>query len=209
MRMTATARAVRALAAASALCLAAGRLAAQSGDGDPLSNAGVVRASAAVDSVFIDRIVRESWVGGGDFASYLMARLGIRPIPHDLRLRVSVDTLQILLHGRIEDLPWEARRALGPLFSFFGPDTPVAAHVDLVSAGPRAVRFRLAAVSINGLTVPDRLLQAVMSQVGEQYPALTHTGRDLFVEIPPTAQVLLDPGGVRLVGPDAAQPGQP
>lgn len=196
---------MRTLAVLGTLSLVAGPLLGQEPAGDPLTNQGVVRASAAVDSVFIDRTLSHAPVAGGDFASYLMARLGIRPIPPDLRLRVTVDTTLILFHGRIEDLPGEARRALGPLLGFFGPETPVAAQVQLESAGPRAVRFRLANVIINGITIPERLLQIVMAQVGDQYPALTATGRDLFVEIPPTSQILLAHGTVRLVGPESAQ----
>jgi hypothetical protein len=37
--------------------------------------------------------------------------------------------------------------------------------------------------------------------VGRQYPALSRTGRDLFVEVPLDATVALAPGGVRLVAP--------
>lgn len=179
----------------------AGRLGAQVPFGDSLTTAGIYRASAMVDSVFVDRSLAETTVDGGDFASYLMARLGIIPIPSDLGFRVAVDTLRILLNGRVRDLPAQARQELGALLSMLPAETPVVAQVDLLSAGARAVRFRLSAVTMGGIEVPDALLQSVMSQVGQRYPALTRSGRDLFVEIPATARVALVSGGVRLVGP--------
>lgn len=190
------------------LSLAAGSIQAQGPGGDLLTNAGVARVSAVVDSVFIDQTLGASEVRGGDFASYLMARLGVTPLPPDLRLRVSVDTQQIMFHGEIQDLPVEAREALGPLFLLFGPETPIAAYVELLEVGSRRVRFRLASIRINDVGVPERLLATVMSHVGSQYPALTPSGRDLLVEIPPTARIVLAENAVRLVGPQRAGSGQ-
>ncbi len=164
----------------------------------PLSTAGVFRATAAVDSVFLDRIADEATVDGGDWAAYLMARLGVYPIP-DMGFGVAVDSSRLLLAGRVGDLPPEARAILAPLFLLTGPDARVAAEIHLLAPAPRLVRFHLRAVTLNGVTVPDILVQTVMMQVGRYYPVLTASGRDLYVEIPEGGRVLLVPGGVRLV----------
>lgn len=168
---------------------------------DTLSNAGVLRASVLVDSVFVQKTRPQATIGGGDWTSYMMARLGIRPIPQGMGIHVAVDSARIELEGTIGDLPPEARAQLSPLFRVFGPDTPYTAEIALYPAGERAVRFRLASVTINHITIPDMWLQTVMTGVGKQYPALTHTGRDLFVAIPRGAQVSLVAQGIHLVAP--------
>ncbi len=188
---------------------AGGALAAQEPAGDPLTNDGVVRASAIVDSVFVDRHLPEAVVAAGDFASYLMARLGVIPIPDDLRFLVLVDSQRIRLNGRIQDLPQEARLELGPLIKVFPPETMLNAFIVLTTAGSRAIRFHLQSVTVNGFPIPEVALQAVLYDVGKSYPALTKTGRDLYVEIPPTAQVILSQGAVRLVGPHPGDAGSP
>ena len=164
---------------------------------------GVARASAVVDSVFVLRSVPTGFILAGDWAAHLMARLGIYPIPPDLRIAVLADTAHIVLRTRVGDLPPEARIALGPLVGMFPPQTEIEGDVLLQKGGPEFVRFHLAAARINGVTVPDRILQEAMTAVGRQYPALTRTGRDLLIQIPPYADVQLERGGVRLVGPPA------
>lgn len=174
--------------------------------GEAITNEGVVRASAAVDSVLLDGLATERVVGAGDFASYLMARLGVVPIPADLRFRVVPDTTLLRLTGRVADLPPEAVREVGPLLAFLDPETRLDALVALTRENLRAYRFRLAEVLIGGTRVPDDLLQMVMSDVGRRYPALSRTGRDLFVEVPPGATIALVPGGVRLGAPPVPDP---
>jgi hypothetical protein len=190
--------------------------AAQVSLSDQLSNAGVARASAKVDSVFIDRWIAETVIDGGDFGSYLMARLGVIPIPPDLKLRVSVDSQKILIHGRVADLPEEARQTLGPLFGMVPPHTPIAGEVELSRVTEEVIRFRLAVVRVNGIPLPEGLVAAVMYEVGRQYPVLGKSGRDLYVRIPSDGEVSLVPGGVRLRilgpeerGPARKFPGQP
>ena len=175
--------------------------------GEPITNEGVLRASAVVDSVLLDGQADERVVGAGDFASYLMARLGVVPIPADLRFRVVPDTAVLRLTGRVADLPPEAVREIGPFVAFLDPGTRLDALVALSRENPRAYRFRLIEVLIGGTRVPDDILQMVMSDVGRRYPALSRTGRDLFVEVPAGATIVLVPGGVRLVAPPA--PGEP
>lgn len=166
-----------------------------------LSDSGVVRASAAVDSVLVDRLIPVRTVSGGDFAAYLMARLGVHPIPSTLQFTVNVDTSAIQFRGRIRDLPPEAQAELGPVLAMFDPETWIVASVGLMSAGPRAVHFRLRGVTLNDVAIPDGLLDPMLNQVGVRYPALTSSGRDLFVEIPAGAAIALEPGTVRLTGP--------
>ena len=138
---------------------------------------------------------------GGDWGAYLMARLGAVPIPEDLKIEVVADTHRIVLRTRVGDLPPLAKQALGPLLGMLPPETTVEGEIGLDRLGPKVVRFRLTAVRLNDLQVPEKFLQEVMAGVGRQYPALTHTGRDLLIQIPLAAEVLLAPGGVFLIGP--------
>ncbi len=189
----------RGLAPTLLFCWLIGQIAlAQAPTGDQLTNAGVMRASAKVDSVFIDRFIPEAIVDGGDFGSYLMARLGVIPIPDDLKLRVTVDTQKILIHGRVADVPELVRQALGPLIGMVPLQTPIAGEVELSRINQEVIRFRLTAVRVNGIPLPEGLVAAVMYEVGRQYPVLGQSGRDLYVRIPPDGEVTLVPGGVRL-----------
>jgi hypothetical protein len=178
-------------------------LAAQAPDSTwkPIARDGVFRASALVDSVFVDRRLPAATVDGGDFAAYLMARLGARNLPPDLGYRVAIDTTLIRIGGRVADLPQDARRALGQLIMVLPADTRLEAQIALQPAGREAVRFRLQGATIQGFPIPETLLQPMMAQVGRQYPALTETGRDLFVQVPAGGRMALVPGGVRLSGP--------
>lgn len=177
--------------------------------GERLTNGGVLLASAVVDSVFVDGTLDSAFVLGGDFGSYLMARLNIWPIPRGLRLRVTVDTTGITIGGRLRDLPPEARAALGPLLGMFPPDTRVAGEISLAQVAREVVRFRLERVLVNGIALPEPLVAAVMLDVAKQYPALSRTGRALFVEVPQDARIVLATGGVWLQGPPADPPAQP
>jgi hypothetical protein len=189
-------------AALSALSWSAA-LAAQTPDFDwkPIAQDGVFRASALVDSVYIDRQLPGATVDGGDFAAYLMARLGARNLPPDFGYRVAIDTSLIRIGGRVADLPPDARRALAGLIMVLPGDTKLEAQIALQSAGREAVRFRLQGATIHGIPVPETMLQPMMAQVGRQYPVLTETGRDLFVQVPAGGRMALVPGGVRLTGP--------
>jgi hypothetical protein len=170
---------------------------------DSIRDAGVLRASATVDSVFVDRVVGEGYVGAGDWASYLMARLGIFPIPPDVKIEVTSDTGRIVLRTHVGDLPPEARQALGPLLAMVPAQTEVGGDISLLRVAREVVQFRLETVRINGVPIPEPILQSALFDVGRQYPALTKSGRDLFVEIPRDARVELGVGRVHLVGPPA------
>jgi hypothetical protein len=172
-------------------------LAGQDSTWQAITPEGVVRASSLVDSVFIDKQINQAVVGG----AYLMARLGVNRIPPDFQYRVRVDTALIHLGGRLADLPEEAKSSLGPLVMFLKPETRLLAEIDLQTAGPRAVHFRLRSVLIDGVPVPESLLQPVMASVGDEYPALTSSGRDLYVEIPQGGRMALRPDSVALALP--------
>lgn len=176
---------------------------------DSVTASGVFRASAVVDSVFVDKLADSGFVGAGDWAAYLMARLGIIPIPPDLRLKVVSDTLVIRISSRLGDLPDEARRALGPIVGMLPPETEIAGDITLSRAAREVVRFHLETVRLNGFPVPEPLVYSALLEVGRQYPALTRSGRDLFVEVPLDATVALATGGVRLLAPpDSARTGR-
>jgi hypothetical protein len=173
-----------------------------------ITRAGVVRAQAVVDSVFLDRHAPAGQIEGGDWASYLMARLGVTPLPENSEILIAVDTQGIVLSGRLQDLPAEARAMLGPLAALVDSGTVLAADIALIPAGRGLSHFRLTGVRIGWLPVPEIILRAMLLEVGDQYPALTKSGRDLYVEIPPDGRVSLVPGGVRIsiLPPEGTRP---
>ncbi|MGH7630140.1 MAG: hypothetical protein ACREOF_12330 [Gemmatimonadales bacterium] len=176
-----------------------------------LSEAGVYRAAALVDSVFVERARRESTVEGADFASYLVARLGVRPVPSDLALDVVVDSSGVRIGGRLDELPPQVKAELGAAVAFLDPGSIVTADVVLRPAGTGVVRFHLRSILVNGFPLPEPLLVPLMAEVGVRYPALTKTGRDLLVAIPADGDVQLLPGAVRVAisGPLGAAPRGP
>jgi hypothetical protein len=159
---------------------------------------GVVRAQAVVDSVFLDRMSKAGLIESGDWASYLMARLGVTPLPESTEMLVTTDTSGVIISGRIQDLPQEAREMVGPLLALVDSSTVLAALVVKVPAGKGLAHFRLRAVTVGGYPVPEVLLHSMLLRVGERYPALTKSGRDLLVQIPLDGTVVLETGAIRL-----------
>lgn len=160
--------------------------------------AGVARANEQVDSVFIDRHVAVQVIPGGDWVSYLAARLGAVPIPDSSGIQVAVDSQRILVEGRITDLPPETRSLFGPFAMFLDSASVIRAEVVMAPTGPGVVRFVLATMSVNGYRVPEALLSRFLAQVGRQYPVLTATGRELLVAVPEDGRVRLVDNGVHL-----------
>jgi len=163
-----------------------------------ITPAGVARAQAVVDSVFLDRKVEAGSIEGGDWASYLMVRLGVTPLPDSVGMVVAVDTLLITFSGRIQDLPPEAQAMLGPLSALIDPATIIIAEVEQVPAAVGLAHFRLRGVKVGMFPVPEVMLHSLLLDVGERYPALTKTGRDLYVQIPEDGKVALGLGMVVL-----------
>ncbi|HEX9092622.1 MAG TPA: hypothetical protein VF902_01440, partial [Coriobacteriia bacterium] len=122
------------------------------------------------------------------------------------KIEVASDTSRIALRTRVGDLPPQARQALGPLLGMFPAETEVGGDISLRRVAREVVQFRLETVRVNGIPLPDLLVQSVLLDVGRQYPALTKSGRDLFVEIPRDASVRLAVNRVHLVGPPADPP---
>jgi hypothetical protein len=178
-----------------------GQTARAASDPRAITADGVLRASALVDSVFVNRQLPAATVDAGDFTAYLMARLGVRDLPPALGYTVTADTSLIRIGGRISDLPSEAQLALGQLVLLLPPDTRLCAEVELSRAGKEAVRFHLHAVTVQEVPIPETFLISMMANIGRQYPALTSTGRDLYVQVPAGAMMTLVPGGVALTGP--------
>jgi hypothetical protein len=163
-----------------------------------ITPAGVARAQAVVDSVFLDRKAPRGAIEGGDWASYLMARLGVTPLPDSVGIVVVVDSQLITFSGRIQDLPSEARAMLGPLSALVDPATVLSAEIEQMPADKGLTHFRLRKVSVGPFPVPETMLRSMMMDIGDKYPALTQTGRDLYVQIPPDGRVTLSAGAVIL-----------
>ncbi len=183
-----------------ALLVTPGMLAAQTPDSlrGRLSNDGVLRATAQVESVFVDRTAPAAEVDGGDWASYLLARLGAGKIPEGLGIGIRVDTARIEVRGRLQDLPAETRALLGPIASMVDSSTVITADVLMGRTGPEVVRFWLRGLRLNGYPFPEFLLGSMMASIGRQYPALTKSGRDLYIQVPPDGQLRLGEGAIRL-----------
>ncbi|MDH4130222.1 MAG: hypothetical protein OEW17_01755 [Gemmatimonadota bacterium] len=188
------------------LLLVAAPLGAQTGaDGDaawrPITADGILRASALVDSVYIDRQLPQARVDGGDFAAYLLARLGAGALPADFGYRVSMDTTRVRIGGRVTDLPAMAKQSLSQLVLWLPPNTWLEADVRLLPAGKQGVRFHLEGASVQGIPIPETVLSPLLEGVGKQYPALTASGRDLYIQVPAGARMQLEAGAVRLTAP--------
>ena len=167
----------------------------------PITPDGILRASALVDSVYIDRQLPQATVDGGDFTAYLLARLGAGAIPPDFGYRVAMDSVRVLLGGTVADLPPQATQSLSQLIWILPADTWLEADIRLLPAGREGVRFHLQGASIRGIPVPESVLAPLLANVGKQYPALTATGRDLYGQVPTGAGMRLQPGAVRLTAP--------
>jgi len=151
-----------------------------------------------VDSVFLDRKLATGTIEGGDWASYLMVRLGVSPLPDSIGIVVAVDTQLITFSGRIQDLPPEAQAMVGPIGAIIDPATILSAEIEMLPAAEGLVHFRLRGVKVGAFPVPETMLRSMLLDVGDRYPALTKSGRDLYVQIPPDGKVALGQGVVVL-----------
>jgi hypothetical protein len=59
----------------------------------------------------------------------------------------------------------------------------------------------LQGASVQGIAIPEMILGSILAGVGKQYPALTASGRDLYIQVPSGAGMALEPGAVRLTAP--------
>ncbi len=163
---------------------------------DSVSVEGVYRAAAVVDSVFVDGLSRYGEIAPGDFGAYLLVRLGVEPFPEDLAWRVQAEQDIIFIRGRFKEIPEESRALFGNLLMFMDSTTTLEVEVRMAPAGVALARFRLARVLVNRVPIPEFLLSQILYSVGRQYPALTETGRDLYLQIPADGRITLWPGKI-------------
>ncbi len=189
---------VRHIAIAVLMAATAGPLAAQQQDGNRLTNEGVVRAASAVDSVFLERTHLVDTVNIGDFAAYLLARLGVPPFEDSLAFRVSSDSSRVRISGRLMDFPPETRAELGGVFSFIDSTAPLVAEISMPQRSNGLMRFRLERVMINGFGVPTFLLNPALAEWERRYPVLSSGGREFLVAMPPEAVAKILRDGIEL-----------
>lgn len=163
---------------------------------DSVSLEGVLRAGAVVDSVFVDQVAAYGEIAPGDFGAYLLARLGVDPFPDNLAWRIQAEQDVLYIRGRFTDIPDESRALFGNLLLFVDSTTTLEAEVRAAPAGAALARFRLTRVLVNRIPVPEFLLAGIFTSVGREYPALTESGRDLYMQIPPDGRVRIAPGKI-------------
>ena len=167
-------------------------------DGWRISNAGVVRADSAIEAVFLERTRQIDTVAIGDFASHLLARLGVPPFEDSLRFRVTADSMLVRITGRLMDFPPESRHELGPIFNFIDSTTPFTAEIAMPQRSGGVMRFRLERVRVSGFPIPDLLLLPALREYDRRYPVLATDGRELLVAMPPDGEARLVEGGIEI-----------
>lgn len=173
--------------------------------GSPLTNAGVVRATAQVDSVFISRLTDTVTIDGGDFLASLLARIGAGRFDDSAGFRVTVDSNVARINGRLQDFSPEKRRELGAFFSFLDSTTVWTAEISLPQKGNGVMRFRLERLLIGTMPIPELILAPALSLYASVYPELSAGGREFLIAIPESAQATLLEDRIRLTMP----PGKP
>ena len=165
------------------------------------TNAGVARANLSVDSVFVARTLAADTIEIGDFAGYLIARLGVPPFSDSLNFIVTADSLRARITGRLMDFPVEARAELGPIFTFLDSTSVFSVDISMPQHSDRLMLFRLERATIRGIPIPDMLLVPALAEYARRYPVLTGGGRELLVEMPPGATARLVTNGVAIYLP--------
>ena len=167
--------------------------------GSRISNAGVLRAEAATDSVFINRSRLVDTVDIGDFASFLLARIGAPPFDDSLAFKVTADSQRIHISGRLMDFPADSRAEIGPIFRFLDSTSVWVAQISMPQAENGIIIFRFEGLRVSGLPIPDLLVAAALDEYRQRYPRmLAANGREFHVEIPREARVRLVHNGIVL-----------
>jgi hypothetical protein len=166
--------------------------------GSRISNEGVFRADSAVEAVFLARTRLVDTVDIGDFASHLLARLGVPPFPDSMGFGVTSDSVRVRIVGRLRDFPPESQVELSPIFFFVDSLTPFTAEIALIDKANGVMRFRLMRVLVGGFPIPEILLLPALREYDRRYPVLANGGRDLLVAMPPEATVRLVKNGIEL-----------
>jgi hypothetical protein len=185
------------------LAAAAGSAAGQDTlPGSRITNAGVVRATAATDSVFLARTRMRDTVDIGDFASLMLAKIGAPPFSDSLAFKVTADSQRVRVSGRLMDFPADSRAELSPIFSFLDSTSVFVAEISMPQAEDGIMVFRLERLTVRGFPIPDLLVLAALEQYRKQYPKmLAAGGKEFHVEIPREARAALVTNGLVLVMP--------
>ena len=170
--------------------------------GSRITNAGVVRATAATDSVFLARTRMRDTVDIGDFASLMLAKIGAPPFSDSLAFKVTADSQRVRVSGRLMDFPADSRAELSPIFSFLDSTSVFVAEISMPQAEDGIMVFRLERLTVRGFPIPDLLVLAALEQYRKQYPKmLAASGKEFHVEIPREARAALVTNGLVLVMP--------
>jgi hypothetical protein len=170
--------------------------------GSRITDSGVVRAGAAIDSVFVLRTRSADTVDIGDFAAQLIARIGAPPFGDSLAFRVTSDTALIRVAGRLTDFPPDVRADLRPLFAFIDSNSVFVADISMPQHSGGVMRFHLDRVTVRGLTIPDLLLIPALQQYTLLYPTLLASGgREFLVAMPTDGSARLVRNGIELTLP--------
>ena len=160
--------------------------------GTRLTNAGVVRAGSATDSVFVARIRLVDTINVGDFASFLIAKLGNTTLYDSLKFKVTSDSLRVRISGRLMDFPADSRGEISPIFAFLDSTSVFVAEISMPQADSGIMVFRLERLTVRGLPIPDLLVLAALSSYRAKYPdKLAAGGKEFHAEIPRLAHAKL------------------
>ena len=160
--------------------------------GTRFSNAGVVRAGSATDSVFVARLRTVDTINIGDFASFLIAKLGGTTLYDSLQFKVTSDSTRVRISGRLMDFPPDSRSEISPIFAFLDSTSVFVAEISMPQADSGIMVFRLERLSVRGLPIPDILVLAALSSYRAKYPdKLAAGGKEFHVEIPRMAHARL------------------
>ena len=157
-----------------------------------LTNAGVTRAGLATDSVFVARTRLVDSIDIGDFASFLVAKLGATTLYDSLAFKVTSDSQRVRISGRLMDFPPDSRTEVQPIFSFLDSTSVFVAEMSMPQAESGIMVFRLERLTVRGLPIPDLLVLAALSSYRARYPdKLAAGGKEFHVQIPREARAKL------------------
>lgn len=169
--------------------------------GSRITDSGVVRAGAIIDSVFLARTRLVDTVDIGDFASHVVARLGVPPFGDSLLFRVTSDTQLVRIAGRLSNFPVYERNELGPIFRFLDSNAVFVAEISMPQHDQGIMRFHLDRVTVQGIGIPDILLLPALQEFATRYPVLADGGREFLVAMPPDAHARLVHNGLEISMP--------
>jgi hypothetical protein len=170
--------------------------------GSRISNAGVVRATLATDSIFVTHVHAVDTIAIGDFTSFLLANIGAPPFDDSLKFRVTSDSARVRISGRLMDFPPDSRAEIGPIFAFIDSTSQFTAEVTMPQADNGIMVFRLDRVTVGSFGIPDLLIVVAVGKYQALYPKmLTAGGREFHVAMPRDAHAVLAHNSIILIRP--------